>query len=321
MKLRNAFSSSLWAGLLSLSLVLAGCGEAGDELNQDSVSDTGSDNTPGADDSEWVEPPLDTSDLGQDWDRPATVYVPNNYTAAQEWPLVFLLHGFTATGYLQDSYLGFSKRVNERGFILVVPDGTANPASQQFWNATEYCCDFYGQNPDDAGYLLHLIDEAKSRFNINAGKVYMTGHSNGGFMSHRMACDHADVITGIMSLAGATFKDPNRCQNSEPVAMLQVHGTEDSTILYEGAAGYPGAEETTARWRELNACASAQDREDIAIDGMLTGNETEVVSSDSCNNNMTTELWTIKGGSHIPSFNNDFADLVLDFLFRHEKVR
>ena len=313
MKVLNGFTGLLGVGLLSIGLTLAGCGEAADDLNQEQ---TGEEN---AGDTDWVEPPLDTSDLGQAWDRPATVYVPNNYTAAQEWPLVFLLHGFRATGFLQDSYLGFSKRVNERGFILVVPDGTENPMGQQFWNGTDYCCDFFGDGPDDAGYLLNLIDEAKGRFNIHAGKVYMTGHSNGGFMSHRMACDHADVITGIMSLAGATFIDPDRCQNSEPVAMLQVHGTDDSTILYEGESRYPGAEETTQRWRELNACASAKDMEDIAIEGMLTGNETEVVSSNSCNNNMTTELWTIKGGSHIPSFNNDFADLVLDFLFRHEK--
>ncbi len=313
MKVLNGLPSLLGMGLLTLGLTLAGCGGAADELNQDSVAEEP------AEDSEWVEPPLDTSDLGAEWDRPAAVYVPNNYTAAQEWPLVFLLHGFTATGLMQDSYLGFSKRVDERGFILVVPDGTPNPLGQQFWNGTEYCCDFFGQAPDDAGYLLHLIDEAKARFNINAGKVYMTGHSNGGFMSHRMACDHADVITGIMSLAGATFTDPERCQNSEPVAMQQVHGTEDETILYEGSSRYPGAEETTSRWRELNACASSKDMGTIAIEGGLMGDETDVVSSNSCSDNMTTELWTIKGGSHIPNFNNDFADLVLDFLFKHEK--
>jgi polyhydroxybutyrate depolymerase len=315
MKLSSMGSRLVVAGLLAFVFTLSACGEASDDLALEQSSEVEEEPT------EWVEPPLDTSDLGMDWDRPATVYVPANYTAAEDWPLVFLLHGFTATGAIQNSYLGFSRKVDSRGFILVVPDGTSNPQGAQFWNGTDYCCDFYGQNPDDAGYLLSLIDEAKSRFNVNAGKVYMTGHSNGGFMSHRLACDHADVITGIMSLAGATFKDPERCQNSEPVAMLQVHGTEDETIRYNGDSRYPSAEETTAQWRANNACGSVKEMGAIAIEGAISETETDVLSGNSCNNNMTAELWTIKGGSHIPAFNGEFVDLVLDFLFRHEKIK
>ena len=101
--------------------------------------------------------------------------------------------------------------------------------------------------------------------------------------------------------------------------MLQVHGTDDGTIGYEGNAAYPGAEETTARWHERNACATSNMLEGVAMEGIANGNETEVLSSSSCANNMTAELWTIKGGSHTPAFNSNFADLVLDFLFRHEK--
>lgn len=315
MKLSNECSKLLVVGLLSFVLGLSACGESNDELGTDQAGQADEEVT------DWVEPPLDTSDLGLEWERPAKVYVPSNYTAEQDWPLVFLLHGYTATGAIQDSYLGFSRKVDSRGFILVVPDGTANPQNAQFWNATDYCCDFYGQAPDDAGYLLGLIDEAKSRFNVHAGKVYMTGHSNGGFMSHRLACDHADVITGIMSLAGATFKDPERCQNSEPVAMLQVHGTNDETIRYNGDTRYPSAEETTAQWRENNACGSTKEMAAIAIEGATGVTETDVLSGNSCSDNMTAELWTIKGGGHIPAFNGDFVDLVLDFLFSHEKSK
>lgn len=315
MKLSSRGSNLGVIGLLFFVLSLSACGQGDDEPATEQAGQVDEDVT------EWVEPSLDTSDLGSEWDRPAKVYVPSNYTAAQDWPLVFLLHGYTATGAIQESYLGFSRKVDSRGFILVVPEGTSNPQSAQFWNATDYCCDFYGQAPDDAGYLLGLIDEAKSRFNVNAGKVYMTGHSNGGFMSHRLACDHADVITGIMSLAGATFKDPERCQNSEPVAMLQVHGTDDATISYNGDTRYPSAEETTAQWRENNACASAKEMDAIAIEGATSVTETDVLSGNSCTNNMTAELWTIKGGGHIPAFNGEFVDLVLDFLFRHEKSK
>ena len=49
-------------------------------------------------------------------------------------------------------------------------------------------------------------------------------------MAHRMACDHADAIAAIVSIAGATFLNPDDCAPSEPVSVLQVHGTNDAVI-------------------------------------------------------------------------------------------
>lgn len=297
------------------------CGTAETNSETDASANQGMDTNTEESNEPWVEPELDISSMGTAWERPAAVHVPASYTAREAWPLVILLHGFRASGFVQDSYLGFSNLVDDRGFILIIPDGTENPEGQRFWNATEACCDFYGEAPDDAGYLLHLIDQAQERYNVNAGQVFLAGHSNGGFMAHRMACDHADRITGIMSLAGSTFINEDRCNNSEPVAMLQVHGTADSTIPYEGNNWYPGAEETTSRWRTKNACGAAEELESIAIENALAGNETRVLSGQSCAQNLSAELWTIDGGSHIPAFNRDFAGLVIDFFLAHEKAK
>ena len=46
-------------------------------------------------------------------------------------------------------------------------------------------------------------------------------------MAYRMACQSADLIAGIASLAGATFLDPSRCAPSQPVNILHIHGTAD----------------------------------------------------------------------------------------------
>ena len=73
--------------------------------------------------------------------------------------------------------------------------------------------------------------------------------------AYRMACDHADLIAGIASLAGATFDDPSSCQPSEPVHILQIHGTSDGVIAYGGGsvnATFPGAVETIETWGTYN---------------------------------------------------------------------
>ena len=65
---------------------------------------------------------------------------------------------------------------------------------------------------DDVGYLSGLIAEAEQTYNIDPKRVYLIGHSNGGFMSFRMACEASELITAIVSLAGSTFENPADCQ-------------------------------------------------------------------------------------------------------------
>jgi len=184
-------------------------------------------------------------------DRPAAYTLPAEYDAARAWPLAILLHGFGASGALQDLYLGFSAEVDRSAFIAVVPDGTLNARDQRFWNGTDACCDD-GRGVDDVGYVTGLIDEAATYFNVDTGRIYLLGHSNGGFLAHRIACDAGDRITGIMSLAGATWHRTEDCGATTPVAALQVHGTLDDTILYDGEGGgafgaYPSAQTSAER--------------------------------------------------------------------------
>ena len=55
-------------------------------------------------------------------------------------------------------------------------------------------------------------------------------------MAYRMACESADLIAGIASLAGMTFLDPSRCAPSQPVNILHIHGTADDSIIYLAVA-------------------------------------------------------------------------------------
>lgn len=257
--------------------------------------------------------------------RPYDVFVPPGYDAAIPTPLVMLLHGYTASGDIQEAYFQLEPLAESQGFLYVHPDGTVDARGQQFWNATDACCAFGGDSPDDAAYLMAIIDQVSAEFNVDPKAVFLVGHSNGGFMSYRMACEHAETIAGIASLAGATFADTTDCNPSEPVSVLQVHGTNDKTIKYDGGSiatvEYPSAPETVQSWVAYNGCDTTPtiSVNVLDLDGGVYGAESDVEAFGGCEQGSEVELWAIDGGSHIPGLTSDFSSGVIDFLLAHPK--
>ncbi|MDP6944388.1 MAG: hypothetical protein QF464_09590, partial [Myxococcota bacterium] len=96
--------------------------------------------------------PIPTGPLGGE--RPAEVTLPDDYDPAVSWPLVMLLHGYSATGFIQDYYLGIGEQVDTRDFIYVLPEGTTDSRGRQFWNAVPGCCNWDGSDIDDFAYLV-----------------------------------------------------------------------------------------------------------------------------------------------------------------------
>ena len=256
-------------------------------------------------------------------ERPVELKVPSDYDHGSATPLLVLLHGYTATGTIQNVYFGLEAPALERGFLYAYPDGTIDAGSNHFWNATDACCDFGKIGVDDSGYLRSVVDEIRSVYNVDDKRIFFMGHSNGSFMSYRMACDHADIIAGIAGLAGAMWGDTSKCDPSEPVHVLHIHGDADTTIVFDGGAtqtgAYPSAPDTVEHWADFNGCsATPSDGGTIDLDADLDGSETTVTRyDDGCST--SNELWTIQGGGHIPSIGEGFMPSVLDFMLAHPK--
>jgi polyhydroxybutyrate depolymerase len=166
-------------------------------------------------------------------DRPYQLMVPEGETDAPA-PLIVLLHGYGASGAIQAAYFGILDVAAEQGILVAYPDGLKDGMNRRFWNATDACCNFTGGEQDDVAYLTALIDDVAANHPVDPARVYLVGHSNGGFMAHRMACERSSRIAAIVSLAGVTWDEPAACDPSAPVAVLQVHGDADTTIRYEG---------------------------------------------------------------------------------------
>jgi polyhydroxybutyrate depolymerase len=258
--------------------------------------------------------------------RPFDVTVPVGYRPGTPVPLVVVLHGYTATAQVQDMYFGMSRLAQSRGFLVALPNGLRDDTLQQYWNATDACCAF-GKTNDDVAYLTAVIRDVQARYSVDPKRVFLIGHSNGGFMSHRLACDRAGLIAGIVALAGNTWADPTKCTPSEGVAVLQVHGTLDPVIAYNGGATvgqppYPSAKDSVRTWGAKNGCTGANLSPisgNLDLVTALLGDETEREGFTGCPGNSAAELWTIQGAGHLPLFNDQFAERAFTWLMAHAK--
>src|SRR5262245_23585189 len=91
--------------------------------------------------------------------RPYDLHVPPGYDPQKPTPLVILLHGYTATGALQESYFKLTPVADAQGFLYATPDGTIDAAGKRFWNATDACCNVFGAPVDDVAYIGAIIDD------------------------------------------------------------------------------------------------------------------------------------------------------------------
>jgi polyhydroxybutyrate depolymerase len=262
--------------------------------------------------------------------RSARVYVPSSYDGQTPLPLVMVLHGYMANAAWIMNYFQMEPLAEARGFLVCHPEGTADSSGYPFWNATDACCNFYGSNVGDSAYLRGVIEEVARQYVVDRKRIYVTGLSNGGYMSHRMACDHADLIAGIAAVGGVTFLDSSTPRPSQPVNVLQIHGTADEVVPYAGGsiganlpvvALFPGAVRTAQIWAGYNGSSDPVTEAVPSLDLVLdvSGLDTVVTRYTTCPPGGAVELWTINGGVHVPTLSSQFSPRVIDWLLAHPK--
>jgi polyhydroxybutyrate depolymerase len=260
--------------------------------------------------------------------RDFAFYVPYRLEATKPAPLVVFFHGYGSSGVPHARAWGLEALADAKGFVLARPDGTIDARGSRFWNATDACCDFGHTDVDDVGFVGSLIDAAVARYNVDPKRVYVVGHSNGGFFAYRLACDLAPRIAAAVSVAGATWADRSRCHPASPVSIAQAHGTKDDIIRLGGGTvfdlpvpPYPSVEATVAAWAAYDGCAGAIERTPKRLDLVpgLAGAETTVSAYGGCPAGVAVELWSIDGGDHAPSFARAWSEALYAFFAAHSK--
>lgn len=252
--------------------------------------------------------------------RPVEVHVPPGYDAARPAPLLVVLHGFGSDAARVDALLGLRDEALARGVLYALPEGTEGPDGRRFWNATDACCGIDRADVDDSSYLAQVIRTLAATYAVDPDRVAVVGYSNGGFMAYRTACEHAELVSVVVSLAGAMPADDGACRPSRAVTVVQAHGADDPVIragggLRDGHA-YPSAAESAAAWARHDGCATTPTttpaRRDL--DRAVPGPETTVTTWTGCAGAAAVELWSIAGADHAPALGPTFATTVLDLV-------
>ena len=171
-------------------------------------------------------------------DRTYHVYVPATLPASTSVPRLIALHGGTGWGTQFERNSGFDALAEANGFIVVYPDGIgigADGASLRTWNGGACCGPAVKQQVDDVGFIRTMITTLESTYDIDPLHIVAAGHSNGGVLAYRLACELSDEIAAIgvqSSVLGIPACIPDR-----PVSVLHIHGSADQNIPIDGGIG------------------------------------------------------------------------------------
>lgn len=238
---------------------------------------------------------INTSLTHDEIQRTYILYVPENYTGNDPVPLVFNFHGFTSNATEQMWYGDFRSIADTAGFLVVHPQGTLLNGNAH-WNVGGWTG---GSTIDDVGFTQALIDTIAAEYNINLDRVYATGMSNGGFMSFLLACQLSNKIAAIASVTGSMTPETfNDCDPQHPMPVLQIHGTIDAVVPYNGANFTKPISDALAYWVDYNHCDPNAITTDIPNSVVADGSTVNHTVYNDGNNGTTVEHFKVTGGGH-----------------------
>lgn len=227
--------------------------------------------------------------------RSYRLYVPAIYTGTTARPLILNLHGYTSNALQQQQYSNFMPIADTANFLMVYPQGTKDGSNQPFWNAG-----ISTSLVNDIAFLDALIDSLDLTYNINLNRVYSTGMSNGGYMSHTLACELSNRITAIASVTGSIFTTQygGNCHPTRPVPVMQIHGTNDPTVPYVGSSSSMPIDTVVKYWVTKNNCNPTATFSNVPNTSTTDGCTAEHYKYSGGTGGSSVELYKIIGGLH-----------------------
>lgn len=255
-------------------------------------------------------------------DRSFITHIPINYNGVDTVPLVFALHGLGDNASNFESFMGMNAVADTANFIVVYPQAMVDPLTN---NQTAFNSGInFLSAIDDVGMISALIDTLNVQYPIDTTRVYATGYSMGGFMSHRLACQLSNRITAIASVSGQmAMSIPPTCNTTTEVPIMHIHGTADGTVRYNGYDSLQmiSVDSTLAIWKINNGCSqepsSVYTLPDNAPDNFITTAYRWI----NCNNNSEILLYKVDSADHQwlyePANDFDSAKEIWKFFMRH----
>lgn len=250
-------------------------------------------------------------------------------------PLVIVLHGGGGNAANAEHMTGFTDKGRREGFIVVYPDGTGPLDGRLLtWN-DRHCCAYAMKNDiDDVGFIRALVDELVANYPVDPRRIYATGMSNGGMMTHRLGIELSDRLAAIAPVVATVFGDEPAPAHALPA--LMINGMLDENVPYQGgppggrgARGWDGtptrpAIEQLQYWSKANACGG---------EPVKSENDHWVFWQAKCAPRVDVQLYLVKDNGHAwpggqtgsargdaPSTAMNATDVIWDFFAAHPKM-
>ncbi len=249
-------------------------------------------------------------------------------------PLVLVLHGGGGNAANAEQMTGFTEKARKEGFIVVYPEGTGRLKTMLLtWNAGHCCGYAMKQQIDDVGFMRALIDKLVQTYPVDTARIYATGMSNGGMMTHRLGIELSDRLAAIAPVVATVFGDEQK--PAHPVSALMINGMLDQHVPHAGGApGGRGADawdgsptrptlEQAAFWAKADGCTGSPVEDDDSRRSMWRYR---------CPSGRAVELVLVKDNGHawpggqpgnrrgdIPSSVLNATDAIWEFFKAHPK--
>ena len=222
-------------------------------------------------------------------------------------PLVVVMHGGGGGAENGRSSTRMDETADGFGFVAVFPQGTPGKRAREkrplaTWHASSDCCGAALEGEvDDVAFIREVVSEVSERVDVDASRVYATGHSNGGLMALRLACEASDVFAAVVAV-GAPGSDWSGCDVARPAPVLVVHGAMDRCAPLDGGAcggcferaftGMTGVDVEPRTW----ACPSVRESMEPWIERASVTRPPETIPEEG---GAACEVWIGQGGAEV----------------------
>lgn len=175
--------------------------------------------------------------------RAYKIYVPKNLGAKR--PLLISCHGMNQDAAYQMGMLDIKSVADTAKFVTVFPEGI-----DRSWDIT---------GNRDINFMLALIDEMVELYDIDPGRVYLSGFSMGGMFTYHAMNKIADRIAAFAPISGYPMGGATAKSSVRPIPIIHTHGTSDDVVTFSNVKknlnvwikhnGCPEEAEVTKKYR------------------------------------------------------------------------
>lgn len=222
-------------------------------------------------------------------DRTYILHLPKGYERHRNWPLIVAYHGRGSTGTEIEGYSGLSSLPA----VVAYPNGAIGTGSgyRQAWQGAPYA----PPGVDDVQFTTDLLDQLQSDYCVDPTRTYATGKSNGAGFVNLLACRMADRFAAFAPNSGAFYPQAREgCEDAKPTAVIDIHGTGDSTIPYAGDPDrkLPAIRSYVADWAARDKCNARPTTRRV-------GTDVTVYDWRGCARGSDVEHVAVTGGGHV----------------------